>query len=107
MDFTDRRLKCIVCHLEFIFSAAEQEFFHQKGFKHDPKYCKRCKAIKFNRPYRKMTSAKCAQCGKDTIVPFQPTGEKPVLCRTCFQKEPRNREPDLSQSKPLVEKKRV
>lgn len=27
----------------------------------------------------------CAECGKDTQVPFKPTGERPVLCRDCFK----------------------
>lgn len=26
----------------------------------------------------------CAQCGTATQVPFKPTGERPVLCRSCF-----------------------
>jgi CxxC-x17-CxxC domain-containing protein len=26
----------------------------------------------------------CAKCGKDTRVPFKPTGDKPVYCRDCF-----------------------
>ena len=27
----------------------------------------------------------CAECGKETQVPFKPTGERPVLCRDCFK----------------------
>lgn len=27
----------------------------------------------------------CASCGKDTIVPFRPTGAKPVYCQECFE----------------------
>jgi len=27
----------------------------------------------------------CASCGKDTTVPFRPTGAKPVYCRECFE----------------------
>jgi CxxC-x17-CxxC domain-containing protein len=29
--------------------------------------------------------ATCAGCGKETQVPFQPTGARPVYCRDCFQ----------------------
>lgn len=36
---------------------------------------------------REMHDVVCAKCGKDTQVPFKPTGEKPVLCRDCFEKE--------------------
>jgi len=32
-----------------------------------------------------MYPAKCANCGKETEVPFQPRGDKPVYCRDCFQ----------------------
>lgn len=27
----------------------------------------------------------CAKCGKETTVPFKPTGNKPVYCRDCFR----------------------
>jgi CxxC-x17-CxxC domain-containing protein len=29
--------------------------------------------------------AVCAACGKDTTVPFRPTGERPVYCRDCYR----------------------
>ncbi len=44
MEFTDRVLKCIDCGAEFVFTAGEQVFFHDKQFKNDPKHCKQCKA---------------------------------------------------------------
>ena len=44
MEFTDRVLKCIDCGAEFVFTAGEQLFFHDKQFKNDPKHCKQCKA---------------------------------------------------------------
>ncbi len=34
---------------------------------------------------RQMFPAVCSNCGKDTEVPFQPRGDKPVYCRECFQ----------------------
>ena len=39
----------------------------------------------YDRPRRQMYPAVCAQCGKDTMVPFQPTGTKPVYCSDCFE----------------------
>lgn len=30
------------------------------------------------------TEVTCDKCGKQTTVPFKPTGDKPVLCRECF-----------------------
>ena len=29
----------------------------------------------------------CAECGVQTTVPFKPTGDRPVKCRDCFQKD--------------------
>ena len=35
---------------------------------------------------RKDVAVVCAECGKNTTVPFKPTpGGKPVLCRDCFR----------------------
>jgi hypothetical protein len=47
----DKKLTCVDCGKEFIFTAREQEFYAQKGFS-EPKRCKECreakKAAKFN-----------------------------------------------------------
>ncbi len=32
-----------------------------------------------------MYPAVCAECGTETMVPFPPSGSKPVYCRNCFQ----------------------
>lgn len=37
-------------------------------------------------PQREMHKIKCADCGKDAEVPFQPTEGRPVYCRDCFMK---------------------
>lgn len=29
----------------------------------------------------------CDMCGRDTTVPFKPSGNKPVYCRDCFNKK--------------------
>ena len=34
---------------------------------------------------RQMYPATCANCGRETEVPFQPRGDRPVYCRDCFQ----------------------
>ena len=31
----------------------------------------------------------CSDCGKETEVPFKPTGGRPVYCRDCLQKHRR------------------
>lgn len=35
---------------------------------------------------RQMFSAICSNCGKECLVPFKPTGDKPVYCDDCFAK---------------------
>jgi CxxC-x17-CxxC domain-containing protein len=86
MEFSDKTLKCVDCAEEFVFSAGEQRFFSEKQFQHEPKHCKRCKAKRENVRRRLETSVICAECGSPTIVPFSPSGARPVLCRACFDR---------------------
>jgi len=99
--FNDKELSCRDCGREFTFSASEQEFYAEKGFTNEPGRCPECRAAKKAqtrnqgggsygaRPQREMFPATCSACGKETTVPFQPTGEKPVYCRDCYQPQPR------------------
>ncbi len=89
MEFTDRVLKCVDCGAEFVFTAGEQLFFHDKQFKNDPKHCKQCKAkrARGTQRVRPETRTTCSECGTETTVPFKPTQGRPVLCRSCFQKQ--------------------
>jgi len=101
MEFQDRTLKCIDCGSDFVFTAGEQLFFHDKQFRNEPKRCKACKTRRVSvlgaapqRPafqghaagHNKVeTHAICSQCGKETTVPFRPTQGRPVFCRDCFR----------------------
>lgn len=90
MEFRDKILKCVECGAEFVFTGGEQMFFADKGFKHEPKRCKTCKAKQNqnwsgNQYQRVETVTVCSQCGKETTVPFKPTQGRPVYCRECFQ----------------------
>ena len=93
MEYHDRVLKCSECSAEFVFTAGEQMFFADKGFKNEPKRCKACKAKRAEgggggghaSPMRSETKTNCSQCGKETTVPFRPTQGRPVFCRECFQ----------------------
>jgi CxxC-x17-CxxC domain-containing protein len=89
MGYTDRILTCIDCGAEFVFTAGEQVFFHDKQFVNDPKRCKQCKAKRSSSGsrVRAETRTKCSECGEETTVPFKPTQGRPVLCRGCFQKK--------------------
>jgi len=35
---------------------------------------------------REMHKAVCSECGKETEVPFKPSGDRPVYCKECFMK---------------------
>ena len=35
-EFQDRILKCVDCSADFVFTAGEQHFFHDKNFKNEP-----------------------------------------------------------------------
>jgi CxxC-x17-CxxC domain-containing protein len=92
MEYHDKVLKCSDCNQEFVFTAGEQMFFADKGFKNEPKRCKDCKAKRSQSPgqssnnfQRSETKTTCSQCGKETTVPFRPTQGRPVFCRECFQ----------------------
>jgi CxxC-x17-CxxC domain-containing protein len=90
--FQDRVLKCVDCGTDFVFTAGEQQFYHDKDFKNEPKRCKACKAKRQSGSGergapagRVETAAVCSQCGRETTVPFRPTQGRPVLCRDCFK----------------------
>jgi CxxC-x17-CxxC domain-containing protein len=96
MEFQDKILKCIDCGADFVFTAGEQLFFHDKQFKNEPKRCKACKTKRVSvlgatphppgQSFAKVeTRTVCSQCGKETTVPFRPTQGRPVFCRECFQ----------------------
>jgi len=36
---------------------------------------------------RQLYSVKCANCGKQTEVPFKPSGGRPVYCRDCYMQK--------------------
>ena len=96
----DKILTCRDCGKEFAFTASEQAFYAEKGFTNEPGRCPECRAAKKaqrgdagyssggyssgGRAQREMFPAVCAQCGKDTQVPFQPRNDKPVYCSECF-----------------------
>ena len=95
MGFQDKSIQCSDCGTTFTFSAEEQEFFATKGYTNEPKRCPSCrearKAERYGssssyRPQRQMFPAICAQCGKETEVPFEPREGRPVYCSDCYNK---------------------
>lgn len=96
MPFQDKTLQCSDCGASFTFSAEEQEFFQTKGYTNEPKRCPSCREARKSqryeddsrgyRPPRQMYPVVCAECGKQTEVPFEPRGDRPVYCSDCYRK---------------------
>ena len=105
MAFQDKSITCADCGTTFTFSASEQELFAQRGYQNDPKRCPSCRQARkserfgssggntsFSGGQRQMFPATCAQCGKDTEVPFQPREGRPVYCSDCYSAVRQNRQ---------------
>ena len=99
MSFQDKSIQCSDCGTTFTFSADEQELFASLGYTNDPKRCPSCRQARKSqqngnnsyensgyRSQREMFPAKCAECGKDTTVPFEPRNGRPVYCSDCYRK---------------------
>ena len=72
--YEDKTLVCKECGNEFVFTAGEQEFYAEHGFQNEPQRCKSCR------------DARCANCGGEAKVPFEPKTDRPVYCSDCFAK---------------------
>jgi CxxC-x17-CxxC domain-containing protein len=84
-----------------VFTADDQQYHADKGYTNEPKRCPSCRqARRANRGFdgggfgggfgggrREMHPAVCAECGKETEVPFRPTGERPVYCSDCYRQQ--------------------
>ncbi|HEX8773725.1 MAG TPA: zinc-ribbon domain containing protein [Pyrinomonadaceae bacterium] len=101
-QFTDKRLHCVDCDQDFVWTASEQEFFKEKGFKHEPRRCQECRKgarsargegaprEKVSLPdHRVSYEITCAKCGKPTTVPFRPKNNRPLYCNGCFRPDDR------------------
>lgn len=100
MSYQEKTLTCEDCGQSFAFTVEEQEFHAQKGYTNLPKRCSSCRAARrdgrggsstgggYGRSSREMFPVTCAQCGKQTEVPFEPRGDRPVYCSDCYSKQP-------------------
>jgi CxxC-x17-CxxC domain-containing protein len=96
----DLQLTCSDCGQEFTFTEADQAFFQERGYS-TPKRCRSCRQAKKNDSYggggqrswgaSQGTAVICAGCGQQTTVPFEPRGDRPVFCKSCYQAQSGNR----------------
>ena len=97
MGFSDITLSCKDCGQPFVFTSGEQEFYQQRGLLNQPGRCQSCRGARrssgaagyssggYGGGSREMFTATCSQCGQEARVPFQPRGDKPVYCSSCFE----------------------
>jgi CxxC-x17-CxxC domain-containing protein len=110
----DKTLVCRDCGNSFTFTEGEQEFYSSRGYSEPQRCpdCRAAKKAARNsggyssggyggggydsgygsgggsygreRAPRQMTQVTCSNCGRETEVPFVPTGNRPVYCSDCF-----------------------
>jgi CxxC-x17-CxxC domain-containing protein len=98
----DKNIICKDCGATFVFTENEQAFYREKGFDNEPQRCPECRSARKQarngggsrggfqqRGDREMFPATCSECGRETMVPFRPSGDKPVYCKDCYR--PRGR----------------
>lgn len=96
MQYEDKKIKCIDCGKDFIFSAGEQAFFAQKGFTREPIRCLECRKAKKssfgkkpNQPQQQaveeMHTITCKKCAKSVEIPFKPKFPDDIYCAECFE----------------------
>ena len=100
--YSDKTLTCRDCRQTFVFTSGEQDTFASLGFHNEPGRCPECLATRrskaesnpsmaygggasYERRERQLFPAVCADCGKETQVPFQPRADRPVYCSSCFE----------------------
>ena len=88
--FEDKTLICKDCGNES-HSQQENRILCRKGSQNSPARCKDCRMARKNASGRNgqrrevvMYDTVCADCGKETQVPFKPTNARPVYCKECF-----------------------
>ena len=105
----DQRIRCVNCGEEFLFTVGEQAFYREKGLTHAPTRCRRCRderrgqradpaaaaadpasgpaaaSARTGGSGRELFTVQCANCGRETQVPFRPVSGRPVYCRDCFR----------------------
>ena len=94
MSYEDKELTCTDCGSTFTFSAEEQDLFATRGYTNEPRRCSPCRASRKAQSgtssgyttRRQMYPVVCADCGKDTQVPFEPRNGRPVYCSDCYSK---------------------
>ena len=107
MTYVDRTLTCVDCGVEFIHSAADQEYYAAEGLRQRPEALHELPRQPARRPRRRLRRPRhrrparlrarrrppareyfavlCSSCGNQAQVPFKPRMDRPVYCSDCFR----------------------
>jgi len=111
--YADKALRCVACSADFVFSAEEQECDAAKGFTNEPRRCLACRQARRGsgrgetrgtesragalsgagqgghgdrRGGGRSFSAVCSACGGEATLPYEPVGNRPMLCGACYDR---------------------
>ena len=108
MSYRDRQLTCVECGQPFTDTADDQAYRAERGYTNEPRRCPDCRAARraggsgsygaaggsygssggySGSGGRQMYDVTCASCGRETQVPFQPRGDRPVYCSDCYSRQ--------------------
>lgn len=86
-EFQDKKLECLKCHQEFVWTAGEQRFYAEKGLENEPKTCPTCRK---KRKGEESTEVECQVCGSKGHLKLssedeEKIGERSVICQKCLE----------------------
>jgi CxxC-x17-CxxC domain-containing protein len=102
MSYRDQQLTCAECGRAFTDTADDQAYRAGRGYANTPRRCPDCRAARRaggggysedrsggggSGGSRQLYDVVCSACGKETQVPFQPRGDRPVYCSDCFSRQ--------------------
>jgi CxxC-x17-CxxC domain-containing protein len=83
----DQTITCKDCGNDFVFTAQDQKYYAENGFKNVPTRCLNCR--KQMREKKELTeprfSIECSKCHKKSDVPFEASDQTPIFCQNCFE----------------------
>jgi CxxC-x17-CxxC domain-containing protein len=86
--FEDKTLTCKDCRETFVFTVGEQGFYLEKGLLNEPQRCANCRECRRRERTTspQVTAVVCAECSRETTVPFVPRLGRPVYCNDCYSR---------------------
>lgn len=83
-NLTNETLTCRDCGNLFLFTAAEQSQYIEKGLKHKPSRCPICRKKNREAVESTLIPVQCRMCKKRGLTLEVPEGQVDTLCEKCF-----------------------